>query len=287
MLSRIKKTLFTNIPRIHSSYLSRPPRPAVVYFFQGIAPFSIENAKFWPFLAILSRTYALSGAPLTGLYSAVVPQNWQIWGMPTPSRQSRWGILIHLDLIQLYSFARSNVWSQCHNIFHICFPKTKSNHQKNHCWQTPVDVKLQRYLTSRFETPTVCKQGDLLAPEEALPAIATGDGKVGPDRLYTGRGTRWRQQARGAPSNVPSQLSPTRTPLNYKTRFWVSNSIWVGKKNNGSYETFSHEDASIHLSKIITLKSWMESLLLRLISRQSLMALYVQYVIFVCLEVSA
>ena len=164
MLSRIKKTLFTNIPRIHSSYLSRPPRPAVVYFFQGIAPFSIENAKFWPFLAILSRTYALSGAPLTGLYSAVVPQNWQIWGMPTPSRQSRWGILIHLDLIQLYSFARSNVWSQCHNIFHICFPKTKSNHQKNHCWQTPEDVKFQRYFTSRFETPTVCKQGDLLAP---------------------------------------------------------------------------------------------------------------------------
>ena len=68
-----------------------------------------------------------------------------------------------------------------------------------------------------------------------MPAIATGDGKVGPDRLYTGRGTRWRQQARGAPSNVPSQLSPTRTPLNYKTRFWVSNSIWVGKRNNGSF----------------------------------------------------
>ena len=33
----------------HCSYLSRPPRPAVVNFFQASAPFSIENAKFWLF----------------------------------------------------------------------------------------------------------------------------------------------------------------------------------------------------------------------------------------------
>ena len=47
----------------------------VVYFYQAGAPISIENAKFWPFLAILSRIYALVGAPITGLNSAVVPQN--------------------------------------------------------------------------------------------------------------------------------------------------------------------------------------------------------------------
>ena len=33
--------------------------------FQARAPFSIENAKFWPVLAILSRAYALFGAPCT------------------------------------------------------------------------------------------------------------------------------------------------------------------------------------------------------------------------------
>ena len=40
---------------------------AVVYFFQAYAPFSIENAKLLPFLAILSRLYALFGAPCTGV----------------------------------------------------------------------------------------------------------------------------------------------------------------------------------------------------------------------------
>ena len=43
-------------------------------FFQASAPFSIENAKFWPVLAILSRAYALFGAPCTGLKSVAVPQ---------------------------------------------------------------------------------------------------------------------------------------------------------------------------------------------------------------------
>ena len=32
----------------HSSYLSQPPQPAVVYFFLAGVLFSIENAKFWP-----------------------------------------------------------------------------------------------------------------------------------------------------------------------------------------------------------------------------------------------
>ena len=36
--------------------------------------FGIENAKFWPALAILSRIYTLFGALFTGLNSAVVPQ---------------------------------------------------------------------------------------------------------------------------------------------------------------------------------------------------------------------
>ena len=46
----------------------------MVYFFQAGAPLSIENAKFWPVLAILSRIYALFSAPFTGLNSAVVPK---------------------------------------------------------------------------------------------------------------------------------------------------------------------------------------------------------------------
>ena len=37
----------------HSSYKSKPPQPAVVYFFQAGVLFSIENAHFGPiFLAI-------------------------------------------------------------------------------------------------------------------------------------------------------------------------------------------------------------------------------------------
>ena len=39
--------------------------------FQAIVPFSIENAKFWPVLALLSRIYALFGAPFTGLNSVM------------------------------------------------------------------------------------------------------------------------------------------------------------------------------------------------------------------------
>ena len=35
----------------HSSYLSQPPQPAVVYFFLAGVLFSIENAKCWPNLA--------------------------------------------------------------------------------------------------------------------------------------------------------------------------------------------------------------------------------------------
>ena len=44
-------------PYWHSSYLSQPPRPAVVYFFQAGAPFSIENAKFWLFFFTNLRTF--------------------------------------------------------------------------------------------------------------------------------------------------------------------------------------------------------------------------------------
>ena len=36
---------------VHSSYLSQPPQPAVVYFFLAGVLFSIENAKCWPNLA--------------------------------------------------------------------------------------------------------------------------------------------------------------------------------------------------------------------------------------------
>ena len=39
--------------------------------FQAIVPFSIENAKFWPVLALLSRIYALFGAPFPGLNSVM------------------------------------------------------------------------------------------------------------------------------------------------------------------------------------------------------------------------
>ena len=40
----------------------------------------LYRGAFWPFLAILWRIYAL-GAPFTGWNSALVPQNWQVWGM--------------------------------------------------------------------------------------------------------------------------------------------------------------------------------------------------------------
>ena len=64
----------------HRSYLSRRTRPAVVYFFQASALFSIANAKLWPVLAIFG--YLLTfWSPFTSLNSVVVPQNWQIWGM--------------------------------------------------------------------------------------------------------------------------------------------------------------------------------------------------------------
>ena len=43
----------------------------MVYFFQAGVPFSIENGKFWPVLALLSRIYALFGAPFTGLNSVM------------------------------------------------------------------------------------------------------------------------------------------------------------------------------------------------------------------------
>ena len=46
-----------------------------VLFFQAGAFFCIENAEYWRILAILSRIYALFGALITGLNSAVVPKN--------------------------------------------------------------------------------------------------------------------------------------------------------------------------------------------------------------------
>ena len=41
----------TQVRAGHSSYLSQPPQPAVVYFFLAGVLFSIENAKCWPNLA--------------------------------------------------------------------------------------------------------------------------------------------------------------------------------------------------------------------------------------------
>ena len=46
-------------PHHHSSYLSQPPQPTVVYFFLSWCTFSIENAKFWPFLAYFDYFYML------------------------------------------------------------------------------------------------------------------------------------------------------------------------------------------------------------------------------------
>ena len=59
-------------PYWHSSYLSQLPRPAVVYFFQAGAPFSIENAKFWLFLHKFTHF-------LVPLLQAWIV--W-VWGMP-------------------------------------------------------------------------------------------------------------------------------------------------------------------------------------------------------------
>ena len=56
----------------------------MAYFFQAGAPFSIENAKLWPVLAMFSyfvTNLGTFGAPFTGLDSVVVPKNQQIWGM--------------------------------------------------------------------------------------------------------------------------------------------------------------------------------------------------------------
>ena len=51
--------------------------------FQVSVLFSIEKAKFWPFLAILSQIYVLFGAYFTSLNSVVVPQYCQISVMHT------------------------------------------------------------------------------------------------------------------------------------------------------------------------------------------------------------
>ena len=51
---------------MYSLYLSLPPLPAVVYFFQAGALFFTENSKFRPILAILLRIYALFGVILQG-----------------------------------------------------------------------------------------------------------------------------------------------------------------------------------------------------------------------------
>ena len=45
----------------HSLYLSQPPQPAVVYFFQAGVLFSIENATFLPVLAFLLPIYVFLG----------------------------------------------------------------------------------------------------------------------------------------------------------------------------------------------------------------------------------
>ena len=43
--------LWTTETPNHSSYLSQPPQPAVVYFFSAGVLFRIMNAKFWPILS--------------------------------------------------------------------------------------------------------------------------------------------------------------------------------------------------------------------------------------------
>ena len=59
-------------------------------FFKPVS-LSVEKffGSFWPLLAILSRIYALFGAPFSSLNSVMVPQNGQIWGMLTTSLQLR------------------------------------------------------------------------------------------------------------------------------------------------------------------------------------------------------
>ena len=66
---------------MHSMHIAdifhdRHSQPSVVYFFQAGIFFGRTNATFWPGLANLSQILLF-----TGLYSAVVYQNWQISGM--------------------------------------------------------------------------------------------------------------------------------------------------------------------------------------------------------------
>ena len=86
--------------------------PAVMYFFQAGALFSIEYTKLWPVLAILSRIYAnfWFGAPFTGLNIAVVPQNWQISSMVSDGHQ---------------------FWIPCHNLHLVIIKASKTIHSKN------------------------------------------------------------------------------------------------------------------------------------------------------------
>ena len=54
LVHNVQCTLMQNVQcsaHEHSSYLSQPPQPAVVYFFLAGVLFSIENAKCWPNLA--------------------------------------------------------------------------------------------------------------------------------------------------------------------------------------------------------------------------------------------
>ena len=65
----------------------------MVYFFQAgalLASKALSSGLFWPFFGILSRIYALFGAPFTGLITVVVPQTWQIWGMVLTSFKYKW-----------------------------------------------------------------------------------------------------------------------------------------------------------------------------------------------------
>ena len=74
-----KTPLLLQKERGYSWYSSPQPQPTVVYFFQVGALFCTENAKFWPFLALLLQICAMFSA--TGLNNGVMSQNWQIWGM--------------------------------------------------------------------------------------------------------------------------------------------------------------------------------------------------------------
>ena len=58
----------------HISYLSLPPRPAVVYFFQAGVLFCKENAKYWAIFAPYDQ-FRLFYAFFAGLNSVVVYQH--------------------------------------------------------------------------------------------------------------------------------------------------------------------------------------------------------------------